>query len=54
MNKRTASERVNKRILNDYNMEQSHARKKHWSWWTTVHSTNVHLDPRINFTNSLI
>jgi hypothetical protein len=48
MNKRTASERINKRILNDYNMEAAHSRsKKRWSWWTTVHSTNVHLDARI-------
>ncbi|MCB2342615.1 hypothetical protein [Clostridium estertheticum] len=28
MNKRTASERVNKRILNDYNMEEAHSRGK--------------------------
>ena len=48
MNKRTASERVNKRILNDYNMEEAHSRgKKRWSWWTTLHSTNIHLDARI-------
>jgi len=48
MNKRTSSERVNKRILNDYNMEESHARgKMRWSWWTTVHSINIHLDARI-------
>lgn len=48
MNKRTSSERVNKRILNDYNMEEAHARgKKRWSWWTMVHSTNILLDARI-------
>ncbi len=48
MNKRTSSERVNKRILNDYNMEEAHSRgKKRWSWWTTVHSISVHLDARI-------
>jgi len=48
MNKRTCSERVNKRILNDYNMEKAHARgKKRWSWWTTVHSTNIHLDAQL-------
>jgi len=48
MNKRTSSERVNKRILNDYNMEESHARgKKRWSWWTTLSSISIHLDARI-------
>jgi len=48
MNKRTCSERVNKRILNDYNMEKAHARgKKRWSWWTAVHSTNIHLDAQL-------
>jgi hypothetical protein len=48
MNKRTSSERVNKRILNDYNMEEAHARtKKRWFWWTAVHSINIHLDARI-------
>ena len=48
MNKRTSSERVNKRILNDYNMEEAHARgKMRWSWWTAVHSINIHLDARI-------
>ena len=48
MNKRTSSERVNKRILNDYNMEETHARgKKRWSWWTTLSSISIHLDARI-------
>ena len=52
MNKRTSSERINKRILNDYNMEQAHARgKKRWSWWTTIHSINVHLDARLHILN---
>ena len=48
MNKRTSSERVNKRTLNDYNMEEAHTRGKMlWSWWTAVHSINIHLDARI-------
>lgn len=45
MKKRTASERVNKRLLNDYHLERAKARgKKRWSWWLMIHSTNVHLD----------
>jgi len=45
MKKRTSSERVNKRILEDYNMEEAHCRgKKRWSWWTLIHSINIHLD----------
>jgi len=48
MNKRTASERVNKRILNDYNLELSHTRgKKRTCWWSLVHSINVLLDARL-------
>ena len=48
MNKRIDFERFNKRILNDYNMEEVHSRgKKRWSWWTILHSTNIHLDARI-------
>jgi hypothetical protein len=48
MNKRTASERVNKRILNDYGLEFAHARgKKRNFWWTLVHSINVILDARL-------
>jgi len=48
MKTRTTSERVNKRILNDYELEQSHSRgKKRWCWWLTVHSINIHLDARI-------
>lgn len=46
--KRTTSERVNKRILNDYKLEQSRSRgKKRWCWWLAVHSINIHLDARI-------
>ena len=45
MKKRTSSERVNKRILEDYGLEKAKARgKKHWSWWTLIHSINLHLD----------
>lgn len=48
MKKRTASERVNKRLLNDYQLEQARARgKKRWSWWLMIHSTNIHLDALI-------
>ncbi len=48
MNKRTSAERVNKRILNDYNLELAHARgKKRTFWWSLVHSINVLLDARL-------
>ena len=48
MRKRSASERVNKRILNDYGLERARARgKKRWSWWVMIHSINVHLDARL-------
>lgn len=48
MNKRTASERVNKRILNDYKLELAHARgKKRTFWWSLVHSINILLDARL-------
>lgn len=48
MNKRTASERVNKRILNDYHLELAHTRgKKRTFWWSLVHSINVLLDARL-------
>lgn len=48
MNSRTASERVNKRILNDYGLELSHTRgKKRTFWWSLVHSLNVLLDARL-------
>jgi hypothetical protein len=49
MKKRTSSERINKRILEDYNMEEAHCRgKKRWSWWTLIHSINIHLDAQIS------
>ena len=48
MKTRTTSERVNKRILNDYGLEQSHTRtKKRIFWWSVVHSTNIVLDARL-------
>ena len=48
MNKRTASERVNKRILNDYQLELAHLRgKKRTFWWSLVHSINILLDARL-------
>lgn len=45
MKKRTGAERVNKRLLNDYSLEQAKAGgKKRWSWRVMVHSINIHLD----------
>jgi hypothetical protein len=45
MKKRTGAERVNKRLLNDYSLEQAKARgKKRWSWRVMIHSINIHLD----------
>lgn len=48
MKSRTTSERVNKRILNDYGLELSHTRgKKRTFWWSVIHSLNVLLDARL-------
>lgn len=48
MNSRTSSERVNKRLLNDYGLEASHTKgKKRIFWWSIVHSVNIHLDARL-------
>lgn len=48
MKSRTTSERVNKRILNDYGLELSHTRgKKRTFWWSLIHSLNVLLDARL-------
>lgn len=48
MKSRTSSERVNKRILNDYALELYRARgKKRIFWWTMVHSVNILLDARL-------
>ena len=48
MKSRTTSERVNKRILNDYGLELSHTRgKKRTFWLSVIHSINVLLDARL-------
>ena len=48
MNSRTSSERVNKRLLNDYGLELSRTRgKMRTFWWSVVHSVNIHLDSRL-------
>ena len=48
MKSRTTSERVNKRILNDYGLELSHIRgKKRTFWLSLIHSINVLLDARL-------
>ena len=42
MRARTASERVNKRLLVDYKLEQHRARgKKRIFWWSIIHSINI-------------
>lgn len=42
MKARTASERVNKRLLVDYRLEQHRARgKKRIFWWSVVHAVNI-------------
>ena len=48
MNTRTTSERVNKRLLNDYGLEKSYTRgKKRTFWWSLAHSINILLDARL-------
>lgn len=48
MKNRTSVERLNKRILVDYGLEKARARgKKRLSFWTAIHSTNIHLDARL-------
>jgi len=48
MKERTAAERVNNRILNDYGVENSKARgKKHISFLITIAGFNVHLDAQL-------
>jgi len=48
MKNRTSAERVNKRVLVDYGLENARARgKKRINWWLTVHSINIHLDARL-------
>jgi len=46
---RTAAERVNNRILNHYNLQNTHARgKKRISFFATLAAINVHLDAWIS------
>ena len=53
MKERTAAERVNNRILNDYGIENSKARgKKHISFLTTIAGFNVHLDAQLKLLKS--
>ena len=48
MRERTAAERVNKRILHDYGLENSKARgKKRISFFATITGFNVHLDAQL-------
>jgi len=48
MKERTASERVNNRILNDYGVEKSHTRgKKRISFFTMIAAVNIHLDAQL-------
>jgi hypothetical protein len=48
MKQRTAAERVNDRILNDYGIEGAHTRgKKRISFFVTIAATNVHLDAQL-------
>jgi hypothetical protein len=53
LKERTAAERVNKRILNDFGIEKSKARgKKRISFLTTIAGFNVHLDAQLKFLKS--
>ena len=46
---RTAAERINNRILNHYNLQNSHARgKKRISFFATLDAVNIHLDAWIS------
>ena len=48
MNERTAAERVNNRILNNYGIENSKVRgKKRISFFTTIAGFNIHLDAQL-------
>jgi hypothetical protein len=48
MNARTSSERVNNRILHDYNIEAAATRgKKRISFFTTIAACNIHLDAQL-------
>lgn len=48
MNERTACERINNRILNDYGVENSKVRgKKRYSFYTMIAAINIHLDAQV-------
>lgn len=48
MNERTAAERVNNRILNNYGIENTKSRgKKRISFFTTIAAFNIHLDAQL-------
>jgi len=48
--RRSSAERVNSRLLNDYNLElHSSLSKKVWSFWTMIHSINIHLDAHVKY-----
>jgi len=50
MKQRTAAERVNNRILNDYGIEDDATRgKKRIAFFTTISAINVHLDAQLKF-----
>jgi len=50
MKERTASERVNDRILQDYGIETSHIRsKKRLSFYVALAAVNIHLDAQLKF-----
>ena len=50
MKQRTAAERVNNRILNDYGIEDDSTRgKKRIAFFTTIAAINVHLDAQLKF-----
>jgi len=55
MKSRTASERVNNRILHNYNIENSQTRsKKRISFFAAIAAFNIHLDARIRTSTTTI
>jgi uncharacterized protein YbbC (DUF1343 family) len=50
MKQRTAAERINNRILNDYGIERAATRgKKRIEFMTTTAAINVHLDAQLKY-----
>jgi hypothetical protein len=48
MKQRTACERVNNRILNDYGLEKSKVRgKKRYTFYAMIAAINIHLDAQL-------